>query len=73
MTAPTVPTSPDVRRYRSDRFPPRSYCLRVCLCGEHPDYKALPRPEADNVTHLRPDTRQATSWADRDEPTWLDR
>ena len=29
---------------RSERHAPGSYCLRVCLCGEHPGYRPIPAP-----------------------------
>ena len=55
----------------------RGSCARLrCYCG-HPEcwaFDSYYKPEAAAVATVRaPDKRMAQSWAEREEPTWLDR
>lgn len=52
---------------------PGRYCLRVCYCGGCPQYEPLPEVASVVVEPSSSNAQQAQSWANRDEPTWLDR
>ena len=51
---------------------PGRYCLAVCYCGDCAHYKPIPRGNVVGIKKVA-DERQAASWADREEPTWLDK
>lgn len=48
------------------------YCLAVCYCGKCAHFKPIP---PSNIPKLKPktDERQAKSWAERGESTWIDK
>lgn len=56
---------------RDASSPPNSYCLAVCYCGQHDHHRPLPRPTI--TAPVVADVRQATSWAEREDETWLDK
>lgn len=51
---------------------PGRYCLATCYCGGCSHYVPLPGLRGVD-TKTAGDAVQAASWADREEPTWLDR
>lgn len=47
------------------------YCLAVCYCGKCEHFKPIPQ---SNIPKLRPTNgRQAKTWAERGESTWIDK
>jgi hypothetical protein len=54
---------------------PGRYCLAVCYCGDCPHFVPLKRTtERDDLGHTTTSTEPAdTAWADREDPTWIDK
>lgn len=55
----------------SDQKPHGRYCLAVCYCGKCPHFK--PMASARVAPIKKSDSRQAKSWAERGESTWIDK
>jgi hypothetical protein len=56
----------------TDRAPGR-YCLAVCYCGDCDHYKPIRRTsERDDLETYVTTKPTDSTWATRDEPTWID-
>jgi hypothetical protein len=51
---------------------PGRYCLAVCYCGQCAHYKPMLRVNPVPVLP-KADKRQAETWAEREEATWIDK
>ena len=51
---------------------PGRYCLAVCYCRQCDHYVPI-RRDRPTLSVVKDNSHHAKSWADREEPTWLDR